>query len=325
MPVAESGVRFDGLAVKSFGGWDWPEKSRSRSKFDCRPEVGVWQSTQRDVREIAPVLGSWGALWRRCCITAHWAEKERPCDMEDEIRTLPDSIRRSRESLQIPRDSECVAIGHLVKPLIPHHRREQSPVLSLAIANRANNLGLGPRSKACRGVRCQVSRANGSESPVLELCTAYEWSVGLAVRRVATARTLTRFERCIHLARRGQRFLRRSSRQPQGAERSRADIRRESPSMLSTEPPAGTGYTLSLACAFHRSASRTPTDGFVNRRRGTRTRTPIRSQGRTFTIYDILPYPRGKPSVGAGLSRHSCRTLPGETVPQTGPAAVSAR
>jgi len=43
------------------------------------------------------------------------------------------------------------------------------------------------------------------------------------------------------------------------------------------------------------------------------TRTPnrlIRSQQHPFTFNDNLPYFRGKPSVGAGLSRHSRRTLP---------------
>ena len=45
----------------------------------------------------------------------------------------------------------------------------------------------------------------------------------------------------------------------------------------------------------------------------------IQNQGQAFTINDNLPYFRGKPSVGAGLPRHSCRTLPGETHLETHP------
>jgi hypothetical protein len=51
-------------------------------------------------------------------------------------------------------------------------------------------------------------------------------------------------------------------------------------------------------------------------------RTPnllIRSQAQPLNITDILPYCRGKPSVGAGLPRHSCLTLSVETDPKTDP------
>ena len=45
----------------------------------------------------------------------------------------------------------------------------------------------------------------------------------------------------------------------------------------------------------------------------------IRSQHHTLTNLDILPDFIGKPSVGAGLSRHSCSIIQGETDPKTGP------
>jgi hypothetical protein len=41
-------------------------------------------------------------------------------------------------------------------------------------------------------------------------------------------------------------------------------------------------------------------------------------QGNTSTNYYILPDFRGKSGVGAGLSLHQCRTLPGETGHETG-------
>ena len=42
-------------------------------------------------------------------------------------------------------------------------------------------------------------------------------------------------------------------------------------------------------------------------------------QVNTLTNYYILPDSRGKPGVGAGVSRHQCRTLPKETHPRTHP------
>jgi hypothetical protein len=43
-------------------------------------------------------------------------------------------------------------------------------------------------------------------------------------------------------------------------------------------------------------------------------------QVNTLTNYYILPDSGGKPGVGAGVSRHQCRTLQEETHPQTHPA-----
>ena len=48
---------------------------------------------------------------------------------------------------------------------------------------------------------------------------------------------------------------------------------------------------------------------------------PIRAGGTP--NHDIMPVFRGIPGVGAGLSRHSCRTLPYFTHPETHPACTS--
>jgi hypothetical protein len=44
-------------------------------------------------------------------------------------------------------------------------------------------------------------------------------------------------------------------------------------------------------------------------------RPPAPEAGYTLTNYYILPDSRGKPGVGAGVSRHRCRTLQEETHP----------
>jgi hypothetical protein len=48
-------------------------------------------------------------------------------------------------------------------------------------------------------------------------------------------------------------------------------------------------------------------------------RRPAPKQVTTLTNYYILPDFRGKPGVGAGVSRYHCRTLLEETHPQTHP------
>ena len=44
----------------------------------------------------------------------------------------------------------------------------------------------------------------------------------------------------------------------------------------------------------------------------------LQEQEHTYTNYDILPVFIGESGVGAGILRHSCSTLPGETGKETG-------
>ena len=59
---------------------------------------------------------------------------------------------------------------------------------------------------------------------------------------------------------------------------------------------------------------------------GASTRDPLNPiQTRGNANHNILPVFRGIPGVGAGLSRHPCRTLPVETHPQTHPGSAGSR
>src|SRR5436309_15444151 len=87
-----------------------------------------------------------------------------------------------RKALQIASDGQRVIVRHFVKPLVRHHRREEASILSLTVANRANNFCLTPASDSGLGIRREVRSAGDSDTPVAEFRTAAERPVDVMLR-----------------------------------------------------------------------------------------------------------------------------------------------
>ena len=83
-------------------------------------------------------------------------EKEELSHLESEAGTLPHLISNRLDTLEVARDRESVITGHLVKPFIRHHRREQTSILALTVSQSAHDLRLAPCAKAGGRIRSEV-------------------------------------------------------------------------------------------------------------------------------------------------------------------------
>src|SRR2546422_9797398 len=109
-------------------------------------------------------------------------EKQQLAELENEIRALLDLVANRWKALQIAGPRERVVVRHLMKPLVRHHRREQTSVLPLPISQRSYDFSLAPRPQSGLGIRCQVRSARRADSPVLKLRSTTERPIDVVSR-----------------------------------------------------------------------------------------------------------------------------------------------
>ena len=114
-------------------------------------------------------------------------QQEHLAELEPDVRILTHGIADRGETLEITRDRECVVVRHLVEPFVRHHRREQAPVFAHAVANRANDLGIGPCAEAGLVVRGEIGGAGDADPPVAKLVTTAQRTIGIPLLSRMTA------------------------------------------------------------------------------------------------------------------------------------------